>query len=112
MTMKANTDLTSFTTEDNKYSWKIPTYWAEYDDDDEGTYAFFNTEIWTGNLRITPAILGHDTEAPNDKFKNLIEGEIKDNEGAIKTYIGNYECAHYKSINALSDWKFQPNRPH
>ena len=101
--MEANSELTSFTTQDNKYTWKIPSHWAEYDDGEDGTFAFFNTSKWTGNLRITPVHIGNSTESPSDKLKRLIDEEVEDNQGASKINVGGYDCAHYKNINTTSE---------
>ena len=101
--MKANIELISFTTQDNKYTWKIPSYWAEYDDGEEGTFAFFNTLKWTGNLRITPLLLEKSTELPSDKLKRLIDEEVENNQGASKINFGGYDCAHYKKVDTTSE---------
>lgn len=37
----------------NFFSIELPPNWSQYKDD-ENTYAFFNKNEWSGNLRITP----------------------------------------------------------
>ncbi len=79
-----------FTSEDNSFSLVLPENWSKYEDDDNVS-AFFNTEEWSGNLRITLIPL----EGKFDQVRNLIQSEINDNPNAILTKIGQWDAAFY-----------------
>jgi len=93
-----NTDKDSylFTTPDKRYSWTIPSNWEQYDDGEADTYAFFNSDTWRGNLRITPIVM----KAGAAKF---IEEEIEQNSGAVNVRVGEYDCAYYQSETIQDD---------
>jgi hypothetical protein len=70
------------------FSTKLPGNWSEYDDD-EGTYAFFNTIEWSGNLRITPVRL---SSTKIDKTPTIITPDNNPNTTVIKlgAWIANF----------------------
>jgi hypothetical protein len=82
----------NFTSPDNWYTLELPANWAEYDDEDNVS-AFFNTEQWSGNLRITALRWPTDTEI--DKTSEYIASELNDNAGAICTKLGEMDAAFY-----------------
>lgn len=82
----------NFLSPDNWYSLEIPSNWAEYDDEDNVS-AFFNSEEWTGNLRITAFRWPVDVEV--DKAFEYIASELDENPGAIRIKLGEMEAAFY-----------------
>jgi hypothetical protein len=85
-----------FTSPAGWFNLTLPENWEEYNDDVEGTSAFFNTKNWTGNLRITP-IKWENLEDPNeDKAAKYLAQELKNNENSTRIKIGDFECAHYR----------------
>ena len=89
------TDYKLFTTLGEEYSWTLPSNWEQYEE--EGSYAFFNTTSWTGNLRITPMVLQERSGVQKSNVSRYIEDEISENKHAVKIDLGEYECAFYKS---------------
>ncbi|KIA94761.1 hypothetical protein OC25_08855 [Pedobacter kyungheensis] len=88
----------NYISRDGSFSFALADGWAEYDDDDEATHAFWHaTESpWTGNLRIT-AFQWPDTTNPDvDRAAEYITSEIEENEGSQSIRLGNYNCAHYQ----------------
>jgi len=81
-----------FTSSSGWISTKFPENWSEYDDGDEGTYAFFNTTEWSGNLRITPYRWEEEGE---DKGLQYVQDELKENENAVLIHLGDWEAAFY-----------------
>jgi len=79
-----------FTSSNNWFSTKLPKNWSEYEDE-EGTYAFFNTDEWSGNLRITPYRWPDDS----DKAPEYIKDELNDNPNAVAIKIGDWDAAFY-----------------
>lgn len=64
------------------YSIMLPEKWAEYEDD-ENVNAFFDTENWTGNLRITVIEVNKNID------DNYIEEEFKSRPKAKKIITQN-----------------------
>lgn len=85
-------DYWKFTSAAGWFSTLLPDNWSEYDDD-EGTYAFFNTDKWSGNLRITPNKWENSSDP--DIARAIIAGELKSNPKAVATKIGNWDAAFY-----------------
>jgi hypothetical protein len=92
-----------FTTPDKKYSWQLPSYWEQYDDGEEDTYAFFYMSSSIGNLRITPVILHGSPGSQKDKATQFIEEEIQQNRDAVKVTLGDYEGVFYESETIQND---------
>jgi hypothetical protein len=72
--------------------------WAEYDDGDNSTHAFWNEAeaFWTGNFRITAFQWPNLSDSNVDKASEYITTEVVENTGAQKIILGEYGCAHYK----------------
>jgi hypothetical protein len=89
---------TKFISQLGWFSLDIPTDWAEYDDGEEGTYAFFNTKSksWTGNFRITNLKCSPTQSSEKDFASHYIEGHQKSNPGPVKIKLGKFDCVHYK----------------
>lgn len=90
-------DQKTFISQNGWFSLTLPTKWEEYDDGEEGTYAFFNTESWTGNFRITPLQLTDASNSNADRVDKYISDELIENKGAVKIRLGNFLCTHYKN---------------
>jgi hypothetical protein len=86
----------TFTSKDGWYKLTLPANWEEYDDKDDSTHAFFNSKSWTGNLRITT--LHWENRANEDKTGEMILEEVQENAGATLMKMGEFDCAHYKTI--------------
>ncbi|HEY8999725.1 MAG TPA: DUF3805 domain-containing protein [Mucilaginibacter sp.] len=80
-----------FSSSSGWFSTTLPENWSEYEDD-EGTYAFFNTSEWSGNLRITPY---RWEEGGVDKGPQYVQDELNENEDAVLTKLGDWEAAFY-----------------
>lgn len=87
------------------FSFALADGWAEYDDDDEATHAFWHAteSFWTGNFRIT-AFQWPDTVSPDiNQAADYITTEIAENDGAKSIRLGNNNCAHYKKESVQDD---------
>jgi hypothetical protein len=80
------------------FSFRLADGWAEYDDEDDATHAFWNAAetTWTGNFRITAFQWPNITDPGVDKVDEYISDEISENDGAQKIRLGQFDCAHYK----------------
>ncbi|WP_293309441.1 DUF3805 domain-containing protein [Pedobacter sp. UBA5917] len=80
------------------FSFALADGWAEYDDGDEATDAFWNEDetLWTGNFRITSFQWPDVTNSGVDKADEYITTELIENEGAKKIKLGEYDCVYYK----------------
>lgn len=80
------------------FSFTLANGWAEYDDGDNSTYAFWNEAeaFWTGNFRITAFQWPNVSDSNVDKASEYITTEVLENTGAQKIILGEYDCAHYR----------------
>ena len=85
-----------FTSQDGWFSFTLPVDWEEYDDGEEGTYAFFNSKSWTGNLRITPIRWENIADPAEDKAEIFIKKRLANNKQAVRIKLGEWDCVHYK----------------
>ncbi|NII85678.1 DUF3805 domain-containing protein [Pedobacter sp. SG908] len=90
--------MNNYISRDGWFSFRLADGWAEYDDEDDSTYAFWNEaeESWTGNFRITAFQWPNVTGSNVDKASEYITTEVLENTGAQKIILGEYNCAHYK----------------
>jgi hypothetical protein len=79
-----------FTSANNWFTAKFPENWSEYEDDD-GTYAFFNSATPSGNFRITP----FRWQSGNNRAHSYIQDELNDNLNAVSIKVGNWDGAFY-----------------
>ncbi len=88
----------NYISRDGWFSFTLADGWAEYDDEDDSTHAFWNEAeaSWTGNFRITAFQWPNVTDPDEDKADQYITTEILENAGAKKIKLGHYDCAHYK----------------
>jgi hypothetical protein len=85
-----------FVSPDERLLLMLPELWEQYDDGDENTYAFFDTQQWSGNLRITPFYWPETGDDGRDRAQEFVDDEFNDNENAIRLKIGGFDGAHYK----------------
>ena len=73
------------------FSMIYPSDWNEFEDG-EGSFLFYNPEVWTGNFRISAfkGKAGYGKEA--------VRQELKENETASLVKIGTLECAYSKEM--------------
>jgi hypothetical protein len=83
----------NFTSDNNWFRLKLPENWAEYDDE-ENTFAFFNTEKWSGNLRITHR-RWENVEEGIDKASLYNQSELTDSPGAILVKLNKWDATFY-----------------
>lgn len=73
------------------FSMIYPSDWNEFEDG-EGSFLFYNPDVWSGNFRIS-AFKGKAGYS-----KEVIRQELKDNESASLLKIGTLECAYSKEM--------------
>jgi hypothetical protein len=88
-------DYKTFTSQNGWFTLTLPADWEEYGDEDDN-YVFCNAKTSTGNFRITRFRWTELVDANEDKAAQYIVEELRENEGAIKLNLGDYECAFYK----------------
>ena len=91
---KKDMEYQDFTSEQGWFTMKIPPNWSEYDDE-EGTYAFFDTSHWTGNFRVTP--LKIDGPDNSDSLKNYIDDDYNKNKdlNPVRSKVNDFNCVSY-----------------
>ena len=92
-------DNNNYISRDGRFSFRLADGWAEYDDGDDSTHAFWHESetLWTGNFRITAYYWPNETDA--DKASQYIKDEIQDNTDAQRIKLGEFDCAHYKKYS-------------
>ncbi len=75
------------------FSMIYPNDWNEFEDA-EGTFLFYNPEIWNGNFRIS----AYKDESNNNYAKEVVANELKSNSSSRKVMIGNLTCAYSKEM--------------
>ena len=73
------------------FSMNYPSDWNEFEDG-EGSFLFYNPEVWTGNFRIS-AFKGKAGYG-----KDVIRQELKENDSASLVKVGTWECAYSKEM--------------
>ena len=68
-----------------------PSDWNEFEDG-EGSFLFYNPDVWTGNFRIS-AFKGKAGYG-----KDVIRQELKENDSASLVKVGTWECAYSKEM--------------
>ena len=68
-----------------------PSDWNEFEDG-EGSFLFYNPDVWTGNFRIS-AFKGKAGYG-----KDAIRQELKENDSASLVKVGTWECAYSKEM--------------
>jgi len=86
-------DYWEFISDQNLFGLKLPENWAEYDDEDDN-FAFFNTEKWSGNLRITH-FRWKNVVDESDKAALYSGSELAKNPSAIVVKLGLWDATFY-----------------
>lgn len=73
------------------FSMIYPSDWNEFEDG-EGSFLFYNPDVWTGNFRIS-AFKGGINYA-----KETIKQELKANSSSVLVKIGEFDCAYSKEM--------------
>lgn len=73
------------------FSMIYPSDWNEFEDG-EGSFLFYNPDVWSGNFRIS-AFKGQSGYG-----KEVVRQELKDNDAASLVKIGTLECAYSKEM--------------
>ena len=76
------------------FSMNYPSDWNEFEDG-EGSFLFYNPEVWTGNFRIS-AFKGKAGYG-----KDVIRQELKENDSASLVKVGTWECA-YSNVSCMN----------
>ena len=95
----------NFTSPGGWFSFTLAVDWKEYNDGEEGTYAFFNYKSW-GNLRITPIRWENIPDSSEDKAAIFIKKRLASNKQAVKIKLGEWDCVHYKQEVNENDQSF------
>ncbi|MDJ1492032.1 DUF3805 domain-containing protein [Cytophagaceae bacterium DM2B3-1] len=88
--------MKTYTSENGWFSMELPLSWEEYDCGEDGAYAFFDTNSWTGNLRIIPFRLARRRNPSKDIASIFIQDEVLKNDGANRIQLGDFDCAHFR----------------
>jgi len=73
------------------FSMIYPSEWSEFEDG-EGSFLFYNPNVWSGNFRIS-AYRGKAGYG-----KESVRQELKENESARLVSVGSLECAYSKEM--------------
>jgi hypothetical protein len=86
------------------FSLTLPDDWDEYDDgDDKGTFVFFNSKNYSGNLRISP-FHWENAKSNENKASEFIDEELNEKKDAMKIKLGKFDCVHYKKELVIYHW--------
>jgi hypothetical protein len=96
-------DYKTFVSPQGWFSLQLPPNWDQYEDE-EGTYAFFDTIRWTGNFRLTP--LKWEAHTDSNKTADFLQGELNDNQNSVKSKIGSFDCVSYKKYTIQDNEEF------
>jgi hypothetical protein len=77
---------------DKWFSMTLPQDWAEYDSEEEGTYAFFNSRQWTGNLRVTAI---RSANAESTMGERLLNTTFQEKLFAKRKVLGELQCVSF-----------------
>lgn len=79
------------------FSLIYPSDWNEFEDG-EGSFLFFNPDLWAGNFRISA--YKEDAQKPGgmNYGKEAVRMELKENSSASPMKLGQHECAYSKEM--------------
>lgn len=75
------------------FSMEYPSDWSEFEDS-EGTFLFYNPDVWNGNFRIS----AYRDDSNSRYGKDAVVTELKENSSARQVKIGDYTCAYSKEM--------------
>lgn len=73
------------------FSMSYPSDWNEFEDG-EGSFLFYNPDVWTGNFRIS-AYRGRSNYG-----QAVVAQELKENASASRIKVGTLECAYSQTM--------------
>lgn len=73
------------------FSIIYPSGWNEFEDG-EGSFLFYNPDVWTGNFRISAY------RGKNGYGSEAVRRELKENHSAVLVRVGVLECAYSKEV--------------
>ncbi len=79
------------------FSMIYPADWSEFEDS-EGTFLFYNPDVWNGNFRISAYKEDATKRGSMNYGKQLVSDELRSNSSAKQVKIGNYTCAYSKEM--------------
>ena len=82
-----------FVSDGKLFSLQLPGNWSEYDDGDDGVFAFFNTEKWSGNLRITHLYVANTSD--EGAFLSTVDQKWMAEKDAVFVKLNNWQTAFY-----------------
>ncbi|MEO6979931.1 MAG: DUF3805 domain-containing protein [Mucilaginibacter sp.] len=87
-------DYWEFVSDNKLFSLKLPENWSEYDDGSDDVFAFFNTDKWSGNLRISHLYV-ENSSAKNDIFLCILDENWMRDKNAVRVKLNNRNAAFY-----------------
>ncbi|GFZ39478.1 DUF3805 domain-containing protein [Bacteroides nordii] len=74
-----------------------PSTWSEFEDG-EGSFLFYNPDVWTGNFRISAFKADAAERSSINYGREAVKQELKDNPSASLVKVGRLECAYSKEM--------------
>lgn len=74
-----------------------PSTWSEFEDG-EGSFLFYNPDVWTGNFRISAFKADAAARGSVNYGREAVKQELKDNPSASLVKVGRLECAYSKEM--------------
>ena len=74
-----------------------PSTWSEFEDG-EGSFLFYNPDVWTGNFRISAFKADAAARGSINYGREVVKQELKDNPSASLVKVGRLECAYSKEM--------------
>ena len=74
-----------------------PSTWSEFEDG-EGSFLFYNPDVWTGNFRISAFKADAAARGSINYGREAVKQELKDNPSASLVKVGRLECAYSKEM--------------
>ena len=79
------------------FSMTYPIDWNEFEDG-EGTFLFFNPDVWTGNFRISAYKEEASKRGSANYGQEAVAQEFRQNDSASMVKIGPHNCAYSKEM--------------
>lgn len=79
------------------FSMIYPLAWNEFEDG-EGSFLFYNPDMWTGNFRISAYKESAQVPGGVDYGKDAVRLELAENPSASLVKVGNLDCAYSKEM--------------
>ncbi|MBP6065549.1 MAG: DUF3805 domain-containing protein [Bacteroides sp.] len=79
------------------FSMTYPIDWNEFEDG-EGTFLFFNPDVWTGNFRISAYKEEASKRGSANYGQEAVAQEFRQNDSASMVKVGPHNCAYSKEM--------------